>query len=296
MQVGKALCELARSHNARTLFVVGTGKNVGKTVTMRAIYEAASARGSNVGVASTGRDGPAIETDAVRAKPRLRLRANTLFVTALGLLPRTPACEIVQLTRLQSAAGTLLYARSKRDAIYELVGPPTASGVREIVEELATRSEMTVVDGAIDRVAALSGSDGAIVVACGAAAANTLQEAVEDVAALVRRLCVARYDPREPAIEIDGALTASLVAEFIAAAERRQIVVGDPTQIALTGKSASRAFDRLRIRCRRPLRVVATTVASHAPSHSFEPRRFLEMVAMATKLPTFDVYAGTSAA
>lgn len=296
MNVGKALLELTRRQGARTLFVVGTGKNVGKTVAMRAAYEAAYGDGLRVGVASTGRDGPAIETDALRAKPRLRLRAQTLFVTARTLLPRSPACEIIELTQLQSASGPLLYARSAADALYELVGPPTASGMREIVDALNAHSEMTIVDGAIDRLAALAGSDGAIVVACSAGAAGTMQEAVDDVAALVTRLRVARYDPNESAVGIDGALTAARAAEFIAADERRQIVVHDPTQVTLTGRAALRAFERLRIRCRRPLHVIAATIASQDTNRTFEPRRFAEMVAAATQLPTFDVYAGASAA
>jgi len=42
MRVGRALYDLARETGARSIFVVGTGKNVGKTVAMRAMYEAAA--------------------------------------------------------------------------------------------------------------------------------------------------------------------------------------------------------------------------------------------------------------
>ncbi|HLX25367.1 MAG TPA: hypothetical protein VKR05_00125, partial [Candidatus Cybelea sp.] len=137
---------------------------------------------------------------------------------------------------------------------------------------------------------------GAIIVACGAAAAKTMAEAVNEIAALVARLHVPKYDPAEPAIYLEGALTAASAAGFIAARERRQIVVTDPTQIALTGNAGSRALAQLRIRCRRPLRVIAATIASLAEERSFEPRAFARAVADATGLPTFDVYASARAA
>ncbi len=212
------------------------------------------------------------------------------------MLARTPAAAILSLSRLASPAGALLYARAESSGLYELAGPPTASGVREIVGELQSRSDIVIVDGAVDRVAALAGSDGAIVVACGAAAAKTMQEAVDEIGALVARLRVPVLDEAVPAIELDGALTASQTAAFLGAREQRQIVVRDPTQIALSGKSAMRALSVLDVRCRRPLRLIAATVASIGSELSFEPREFGGAVCASTGLPAYDLYAGTRAA
>lgn len=288
MRVGSALLELAAGAGARSIFIVGIGRDVGKTTALRAIYEAAYDAGGAVGLASCG--------IAASRKPRLWLKPQTVFVTARDALPRTPAVEIVRLSPLRTAGSTLLYARIAAGGLYELAGPPTASGVREVVGDLCSMSEVVLIDGAVDRVAALAGTDGSIVVACGAAAAKTMPEAVDDVVALVTRLGVARYDPGEPAIHLDGALTASSAAVFLASREKRQIVVRDPTQIALAGKAGSRALAQLRVRCLRPLRVIAATIASTSPDRSFEPRAFSRAVADATGLPTFDVYASARAA
>jgi hypothetical protein len=296
MHVGRKILELAIGCGARSLFVVGTGKNVGKTVTMRAVYQAAYDDGLRVGLASVGFDGEAVDQLAIWPKPRLLLRRGTIVATARKVLPRSPASEILALSRLQSAAGRLVYARAESSAFYELIGPPTASGVREVLDELLVRCELAIVDGAIDRVAALAGGDDAIVVACGAAAANTVAQAADDAGALVQRLCVPRFDPDSASVFIKGALTPTQVAAFIAVHERRQIVVRDPTQIALHGKAASQAFAQLRVRCERPLEVIAVTTASIGPERSFEPQSFARAVAVATGLPTFDVYAGTQAA
>ncbi len=296
MRVGHELLELALASEARSLFIVGIGKNVGKTVTMRAIYEAACTRGILCGLASIGRDGEAVDAGDAQPKPRLRLLAGTVVATAAGVLPRFPASEILDLSNLQTAAGPLVYARVAQAGFYELVGPPTASGIRRVADALAKRTQLTIVDGAIDRVAALAGGRDAIVVASGASAVATMSEAVDGVRALVERLSVPCFDPLDDAVRIDGALTAARAAELIAAREKRQVVVRDPTQIALSGKAASHALAHLRVRCERPLHVVAATVASIGRERSFDPRAFAHDVARATGLPTFDVYAGERAA
>ncbi len=284
MRVGFELLELARAAGARTIFVVGIGRGVGKTTVLRAVYDAAGAAGLSTALAS------------MNPRHRLRLRPKTTFVTARALLPRSPAAQILKFSGLQSPTGALLYARTASSGSYELAGAPTASGVHEMVEELTAWSETVIVDGAVDRVAALAGMNGAIVVACGAAAAKTMQEAVDEIGALVRRLSIPRFDPNAAAIEIEGALTPGRAAAFLAERETRQIVVRDPTQVALSGKAGTRALSQLSIRCRRPLRVIAATVASIGPERVFEPRSFAVAVAEATSLPVFDVYAGTRAA
>jgi hypothetical protein len=277
--------DLGLADGARTLFVVGTGKNVGKTTALTAIYDAASGTKLRLGLASIGH------------KPGARLRAKTVYATARSLLSPSPAGEILEVSGVESAAGPLVYVRAACDGSYELIGPSNASGLREVVQALSARSDVLLVDGAVDRIATLAaGSDGAIVIACGAAAAKTAAEAVSDVAALAARLRIAAYEPSEPWFELDGALTATVAAGLIAARETRQIVVRDATAVVMSGTSLTQALARLRIRCRRPLRVVAATVCSAAPERTFEPAAFLRGVAEATGLPAFDVFAGREAA
>jgi Domain of unknown function (DUF1611_C) P-loop domain len=296
VDVGDAILGLARETAAPSLVVVGTGKNVGKTVAMRAIYRAAVARGIAPGLTSIGRDGEAVDSGDAQSKPRLFLRAGTSLATARDVLPASPASEILELSRLQTAAGRLVYARVRSDAYYELVGPPTASGLRESIDTLLRHAPYAIVDGAIDRIAALAGGEDAVVVSCGASASATMDEAVADVRALVARLSIARYDGCEDAIYINGALTPSRTAELIRERESRAVVVRDPTQIALTGRAALHALERLRIRCEREIRVVAVTVASIGRDRTFEPRVFSREVAAATGVPTFDVYTSERAA
>jgi hypothetical protein len=296
MHVGSALLDTARAAGARSIVVVGVGKNVGKTVAMRAIYEAAYARGIATGLSSIGRDGEAVDAGDAQPKPRLFLRPGTAIATARGVLPASPACEMLELSARATAAGPLVYARVRAAAFYEIVGPPTATGVREAIERLHDFTDLVIVDGAIDRVAALAGGDDAIVVSVGAGAVETLDDAIAQATGLVARLTIPAVDPMQPMLRLPGALTASEAGRLMRDGETRQIVVRDPTQVALHGRAASSASARLRIRCERPLRVVAATAASIGRDHAFEPREFAAAVAAATGLPTFDVYAGRRAA
>ncbi len=294
MRIGDSLLDLARSGGARSLFVVGTGKNVGKTVAMRAIAQAAARRNLTVGLTSTGRDGEAIDVADALAKPRLFLLPGTVVATARNLVPVHPASEMLELTDWPSAAGRVLFARVKRGGFYELAGPPTASGVRDCVNRFfGFGCDQAIVDGALDRVAALAGGGDSVIVSAGAAAARTMEEAVADIRALTLRLCIPAVDPAKPSLYIEGALTPGRAAQLLAARETRQIVVRDPTQIALGGKAMMGAAERLDLRCERPLRVIAATIASIGRDRYFEPRAFANEVARATGLPTFDVYAGT---
>ncbi len=294
--VGASIVRLWDRSGAPSLFVVGTGKNVGKTVTMRAIYRALVTAGIRPGLGSIGRDGEAVDIGDAGEKPRLWLEPGTLVATARSVLPRSPACEIVDLSPLATAAGELVYARVRGGAHYELIGPPSASAMRAAVQRLLAFAPRVLVDGAIDRVAALAGGQDAVVVAAGAAASPPVGDAVDALQALALRLQTPRVDENEERLTIDGALTAPHVAALLRARERRTIVVRDPTQIVLAGKAALHAFERLRIRCERPLRVIAATVCSSGRDRVFEPRAFARAVAAATGLPTFDVYASEQAA
>ena len=71
VHVGDSILQLWNESGAPSLFVVGTGKNVGKTVALRAIYGACVRGGVPCGLTSIGRDGEAFDVADTAAKPRL---------------------------------------------------------------------------------------------------------------------------------------------------------------------------------------------------------------------------------
>lgn len=295
MGVGDALLNAALDRDARCIAVVGTAKNVGKTVTTRALYEAAIARAMTVGLVSAGRDGEAIDAIDRTPKPRLRLVEGTWIASALRTTRRLEEDVHALGAAIPTACGPVTLARVVEADDYELVGPPTASGLRDVVRALRKRCQLVLVDGAIDRLATITSGEDAVIVACGAAGAPTMHDAVEEVRVLVERLSVPAVDVREPALRIDGALLPQRVRELVAAEESRQVVVRSAASLALTGSDWQRAAAHLRLRCEHPIRLLAVTVAPEASRRAFEPKAFLDAVAQATRLPSYDVYAGTRA-
>jgi hypothetical protein len=296
MDVGTALYERARAIGAASLAVVGTGKNAGKTVAAGAVVAALQRAGVPFGICSIGRDGETADVLDAAPKPRIALPRGATFATAAALLPRSPAVEILERTGEQSALGPVALARVRTAANVELAGPPTAAGLRRVVAALAASGcAFVVIDGAIDRLAALRDAEDAIVAAVGATAA-TPEHAVDDVAALVGRLRLRLRDPALDAIHVEGALTAGAAAAFVRAGERRQIVVRDGTHVAFGGRAFLTLAAQLELRCAHELRPIACTIASIGAQRSFEPRAFLRAVAARTGLPAYDVYARAGAA
>jgi hypothetical protein len=291
MDVGTRLIERARSLGAASIAVVGTAKNVGKTVVVAALADALQRAGTPFGLVSLGHDGERFDVLEGHAKPRLFLGPGTVFATAAALLPGDAAADVLAATGERCALGEIVLARVRVPAFFEIAGPPSAAALRRVARALARHAPFVVIDGAVDRIAALREGDDAIVLATGAASGPTPEQVVADLAAQLARMRLRRADPARPSVRIEGALTAGKAAALVRAGERRQVVVRDATHIAL-GAGAYRALARdLDLRCERELRPIACTIAPRYAEREFEPAAFLRAAASATQFPVYDVVA-----
>jgi hypothetical protein len=292
------LLDIALAGGTRTIVVVGTAKNAGKTTTFNALRASALRRGMVGAVMSIGRDGEAVDALDGLPKPRVRVESGTVLALPRDLVPRSPALEILECGE-PSALGPMIFARARFGADCEIGGPPTARAVRATIERLrALTSGPTFVDGAIDRVAPLAGGTGdAIVIAIGAGG-GSVEAIAERARSTIARLTIPVRDPRvEQADEliVDGALDARDAEELLKTRPAGRIVVADPTRIALRGKLLDAFMAVFDLRCRRPLRVVACTTSSASSGRALDPRALVRAVAAAGGLPTFDVVAGLRA-
>jgi hypothetical protein len=283
---------------ARSVVVVGTAKNAGKTTTFNALRAIAIRHGVAIGVTSIGRDGEPSDALDAQPKPRVRLAPGTIVALPAGLVPRTPALAILD-AGAASALGTTVFARVVLPTTCEIAGPPTAGAMRATIERLRGLVTGPVfVDGAIDRVAALAGGDDAVIVATGAASGATLARIAEVAAETVKRLMVPGRDPlreRARAIVVTGALGAREAEVLLADARDSTVVVEDPTRIAIRGALFAKLLAVVDLRCERPLRVIACTTSPVGRDAALAPRALVEAVARATGLPTFDVVADLAA-
>jgi hypothetical protein len=283
---------------ARSVVVVGTAKNAGKTTAFNALRAVAHRRGAPVAVTSIGRDGEPSDALDAEPKPRVRLAAGTLVALPAGLIPRSPALTILD-AGAESALGRMVFARVVMPTICEIAGPPTARAMRATIDRLCALGEGPVlVDGAIDRIAALAGGDDAVIVATGAASGATVARVAAVAADTVLRLTLPGRDPaheRARVVRIEGALDARDAEELIAGARDATVVVEDPTRIAVRGALFAKLRAAVDLRCERPLRVIACTTSPVGRDSTLPPRELVEAVARATGLPAFDVVADLAA-
>jgi hypothetical protein len=203
MSVAAELYDRALATGARSIVVVGTAKNVGKTTTVDALVREAERRRAQLGLTSLGRDGEAFDAVDGRPKPRLFVEAGALIAAGYALLPPRRAVEILARGE-ESALGPIVFYRLKIPLHVEISGPPTARGVRATIARLLELGGAPViVDGAIDRVAAVVGGDDAVIVATGAALAATPEIVARETASIVAEL-----RRRSPAIDLVACTTA----------------------------------------------------------------------------------------
>ncbi len=293
------LLDAVLAGGTRTVVVVGTAKNVGKTVTFNAIRAQAQRAGIVGAITSIGRDGEAADALDGAAKPRVRVEPGTVVALPRDVLPRSPALRILDVGEA-SALGPMVFAQVRLRADCAIGGPPTARGVRATIDRLhELTAEPIFVDGAIDRIAPLAGgANDAIVLATGAASGRNASQIAALARETVTRLTVPGRDaPRERArvVAIDGALDVRDAEDLLAGARGATVVVADPTRIAIRGTLLERFMAAFDLRCERPLRVVACTTSSVGPAGALDPRAVLRAVAAAVGLPTFDVVAGLHA-
>lgn len=283
---------------ARSVVVVGTAKNAGKTTAFNALCAIAARRGVAIAVTSIGRDGEPSDALDGAPKPRVRLVPGTIVALPAGLVPRSPALAILD-CGAASALGTTVFARVVLPVTCEIAGPPTARAMRATIERLRELGAGPVfVDGAIDRVAALAGGDDAVIVATGAASGATVARVAAVAADTVARLMLPGRDPlreRARVIVVAGALDARDAEELLADALGATVVVEDPTRIAVRGALFAKLRAAVDLRCEHPLRVVACTTSPVGRESTLPPRALVEAVARATGLPAFDVVAGLAA-
>ena len=278
--------------------MVGTAKNAGKTTAFNALRAVAHRRGTPVAVTSLGRDGEPSDALDGEPKPRVRLVPGTVVALPAWLVPRSPALAILGAGE-ESALGRMVFARVVLPAACEIAGPPSARAMRATIDRLRELCAGPVlVDGAIDRIAALAGGDDAVIVATGAASGATVARVAAVAADTVARLTLPGRDPareRAHVVFVTGALGVRDAEELLAGARDVTVVVEDPTRIAIRGALFAKVRAAIDLRCERPLRVVACTTSPVGRDAALPPRELVEAVARATGLPSFDVVADLAA-
>ncbi len=178
------LLDLVGDYNLRSLAIIGLTKNVGKTVTLNSILAQALSSGLRVGIASMGRDGEKEDILTRQDKPRIEVQPGNLVVTAADALKGSRALlRPLASTEIFTPLGEVFLYEVRRAGNVELVGPRTQKQLKAVVDILLDRTDLVLLDGAINRVlsASPSVSDGTIV-ATGASLSRSYHNIVRKTA------------------------------------------------------------------------------------------------------------------
>lgn len=192
MTIAEELYELWEGSGSRSVIVVGTAKNVGKTTTVASLLRVAEARGLQVGLTSIGRDGEAFDAVDDTPKPRIFVEAGTIVAAGRALLPHPRSIDVLA-EHERSALGPIVFYKTKIPQHVEISGAPTARGMRSVIDRLVDFGvDRVIVDGAIDRVAVVATGDDPIVVATGIALAAEIDVVARRTQQFIARLGNAR--------------------------------------------------------------------------------------------------------
>lgn len=175
--------------NPISIGIAGTAKNTGKTTTTVALADFLYSRGYKVGLTSIGYDGEPIDTLSGLPKPRHIARKNDIVATASGCLGNSVArVEILQECPCHTPLGPVLIVRVRKEGLITLVGPNKASSLALVIKTMQEcGAQWTLCDGALNRIAPLSVTDG-LILATGASRSVNIEQLGKETALLSRCL------------------------------------------------------------------------------------------------------------
>lgn len=171
--------------------LAGMAKNTGKTTATQALINAAHSRGLQLGLTSIGYDGEAWDNVTRLPKPRMVVPAGTVIATADSCL-KAGSAKVSQISPAESHTplGQVVIGTVQTPGTVVLAGPHTARELMVVSRSLATLgSQLTIVDGAINRIMPMSCTDG-IILATGAARCQDVSQLASEVAAIGRLFAV----------------------------------------------------------------------------------------------------------
>lgn len=293
----------AESLKGKTVSLIGTVKNAGKTTALVRLLEEIYEAGALIpAVTSIGRDGEKTDLVTLTEKPEVPVRAGTLIASASKLLQRSSFTrKILEGTGVPTALGEVYIARAQSFGYAEIGGPSRVSDMRRLRDRFfALGADLVLVDGAADRRSlGIADLADAVVLCSGAAWSRDEAETVEHTAHLSSLFSLPLWTEKDAdrTVYLTGAV---LDAEAKALAEtgpldgKTVLCFDDPSKLmfsAATGrKLRAQGFVLTLRRCPKLLGI---TVNPHAPGGwTYDAEEFAEELRKRVNCPVIDVTKG----
>ena len=199
---------IANIAQLKSLAIVGTAKNVGKTESLNYILGALRKRHPELQLALTsiGIDGELRDQVTQTDKPEITLHNGMRFVTAENFFRKKllPA-EIFDIDRIYSSSiGRLIYARARGIGKTLIAGPPSTGGLRRVVARMNQEGvDLTLIDGALSRLSLASPSVAeGMVLATGSAYSAQPEQLIKRMRELMRLIRLPQLADRKLAEQL----------------------------------------------------------------------------------------------
>ncbi|MBN2899975.1 MAG: hypothetical protein JXO44_14495 [Clostridia bacterium] len=162
--------------------VIGMSKNAGKTVALNELLCEAAGKDMVIGLTSIGRDGEKQDIVTCTEKPLIYVMEGTYIATAESLFNCSEAkLEILEITDFRTPIGRIIIAKAISPGYVQIAGPCSNSEIRVVAEKmLEYGAELSIVDGALDRVSSASPTiTQATILATGAVLSRDMNKVVE---------------------------------------------------------------------------------------------------------------------
>lgn len=166
----------------KIISVIGMSKNAGKTVALNELLYQAAGRNMAVGLTSIGRDGEKQDIVTCTEKPLIYVMEGTYIATAESLFNCSEAkLEILEITDFSTSIGRIIIAKAISPGYVQIAGPCSNKDIRTVAEKmLLYGAELSIVDGALDRVSSASPTiTEATILSTGAVLSRDMNKVVE---------------------------------------------------------------------------------------------------------------------
>lgn len=167
----------------KTIGVIGTAKNTGKTTTLSFLLKQFIERGSNIFLTGIGYDGEEIDNITNLPKPRLFLEQNTFVATSEKCLHNSDAkFDIIEKTNFTTALGKIFLVKISEPGLMVIAGPNTKKGLNELISlaKEKTNCDILLVDGSLNRISPMYILD-KLIFTTGASRNTNIDQLVEEM-------------------------------------------------------------------------------------------------------------------
>ncbi|MDD2772116.1 MAG: hypothetical protein PHP45_00295 [Elusimicrobiales bacterium] len=231
--------EIKSAVENKTVFIVGSEKNAGKTVFLNFALDSlrGAKRKTRLAFMSTGVDGEKEDLVFGNPKPRVAAKKGELVVTAQSALASTDAgYELLEIFPAKTVLGRAVLVRIVRDGNIEIIGPQSNAHISGIVAALrgGFGAETIIVDGAASRFTQVASADGAEFIYVARVEKFRAQSAAEALRLIyeLSRVPAGKTPRGKNVFRIEGALTADKIR--LIPKETETVVVEDCTKVFLS--------------------------------------------------------------